>query len=181
MATYAGVMKAINNLTKPMQEKILKKLGLSTKDLPGRSSNRAGITVGKERLRIEKKIDKLKGGAVGVGGTVLAYEASDFIGDILGIKKTGDATLKGNEKPFVPKSKRKGPPAKVATKKKPKTPKKKPDSIKSIPANRTEKQTRGQVAKEKKNKQLMMKEGKTTKDSNVKFNSRGGMLKKGKK
>ena len=118
MATYAGVMKAINNLTKPMQEKILKKLGLSTKDLPGRSSNRAGITVGKERLRIEKKIDKLTGLAGGIGGTVLAYSASDFIGDMLGIKKVGDATLKGNEKPFVPKSKRKGPPATVATKKK---------------------------------------------------------------
>ena len=37
------------------------------------------------------------------------------------------------------------------------------------------------LVEEKKKKQLMMKEGKTKKDSNVKFNSRGGMLKKGKK
>ena len=166
MATYAGVMKAINNLTKPLQEKILKKLGLSTKDLPGRSSNKAGITVGKERLRIEKKIDKLKGGAVGVGGTVVAYEASDFIGDMLGIKKVGDATLKGNEKPFVPKSKRKGPPARVATKKKskpPEPPKSRPKVTKKV---------------EDKKKQLMMKEKYSGKDSNVKFNARGGMMKK---
>ncbi len=33
----------------------------------------------------------------------------------------------------------------------------------------------------KKKKQLMMKRSTTGKDSNVKFNSRGGMLKKGKK
>lgn len=56
----------------------------------------------------------------------------------------------------------------IATpKKKPATPPKapppKPDSVK------------------KKKKQLMMKEKYTGKDSNVKFNSRGGMLKKGKK
>ena len=37
------------------------------------------------------------------------------------------------------------------------------------------------IVEEKKKKQLMMKEKYTGKDSNVKFNSRGGMLKKGKK
>ena len=57
--TYTGVMKAINKLTKPMQEKVLKKLGLSTKGLPGRTSKKDGITVGKDRVKIEKKIDKL--------------------------------------------------------------------------------------------------------------------------
>ena len=47
------------------------------------------------------------------------------------------------------------------------TPKKKPVAKKKV--------------EEKKKKQLMMKEKYTGKDSNVKFNSRGGMLKKGKK
>ncbi len=37
------------------------------------------------------------------------------------------------------------------------------------------------VKVKKKKKKLMMKEKYTGKDSNVKFNSRGGMLKKGKK
>jgi len=91
--SYTSVMRAINNLTKPMQEKVLKKLGLSTKGLPGRTSKKDGITVGKDRVKIEKKINRLAGGAVGVGGTVAAYTASDFINDLLGIKKTGDATL----------------------------------------------------------------------------------------
>ena len=52
---------------------------------------------------------------------------------------------------------------KVVKKTPPKAPPPKPDSVK------------------KKKKQLMMKEKYTGKDSNVKFNSRGGMLKKGKK
>lgn len=87
--SYAGVMRAIGNLTAPMREKVLKKLGLSTKGLPGRTSKKAGITVGKDRLKIEKKIDKYKGAAVGAGTTVAAYTASDFINDILGIKGAG--------------------------------------------------------------------------------------------
>lgn len=62
---------------------------------------------------------------------------------------------KSNAKPIpTPKKKPSTPP---------KTPPPKPDSVK------------------KKKKQLMMKEKYTGKDSNVKFNSRGGMLKKGKK
>ena len=76
-----------------------------------------------------------------------------------------------DDKAETPRSVR-GPSKSDATpiptpKKKPTTPPKapppKPDSVK------------------KKKKQLMMKEKYTGKDSNVKFNSRGGMLKKGKK
>ena len=76
--SVTGVIRAINNLTKPLQEKALKKLGLSTKGLPGRTSDKAGITVGKDRRKIEKKIDKLKGGAVGAGG---AGDAEDEEGE----------------------------------------------------------------------------------------------------
>ena len=96
--SVTGVIRAINNLTKPLQEKALKKLGLSTKGLPGRTSDKAGITVGKDRRKIEKKIDKLKGGAVGAGGVVAAYSASDFINDLLGIKKTKDQQRLFNDK-----------------------------------------------------------------------------------
>ena len=51
--SVTGVIRAINNLTKPLQEKELKKLGLSTKGLPGRTSKKDGITVGKDRVKIE--------------------------------------------------------------------------------------------------------------------------------
>ena len=164
--SYTGVMKAINNLTKPMQEKVLKKLGLSTKDLPGRTSKEAGITVGKQRVKIEKKIDQLKGGGkalVGVGAVAAAYSAGDFINDLLGIKKTGDGTLRADEKKTNPRPKV--------------TPK-----PKSIP-----KGLREGIAKDKKKvapkvedkkKQLMMKEKYSGKDSKVKFNAKGGMMKK---
>ena len=163
--TYTGVMKAINKLTKPMQEKVLKKLGLSTKGLPGRTSKKDGITVGKDRVKIEKKIDKLVGGGIGVGGTVAAYTAGDFINDLLGIKKMGDGTLRADERKKIGKSKSETVTPfkkKVVKKTPPKAPPPKPNSIKP------------------KKKQLMMKD-KSGKDTNVKFNSRGGMLKKGKK
>ncbi len=167
--TYTGVMRAIDKLTKPMQEKVLKKLGLSTKGLPGRTSKKDGITVGKDRVKIEKKIDKLVGGGIGVGGTVAAYTAGDFINDLLGIKKMGDGTLRADERKRVGKSKSETvTPFKKKTVKDtpPKAPPSRPKSIKP-------------KVKPKK-KQLMMKD-KSGKDTNVKFNSRGGMLKKGKK
>ena len=163
--TYTGVMRAIDKLTKPMQEKVLKKLGLSTKGLPGRTSKKDGITVGKDRVKIEKKIDKLVGGGIGVGGTVAAYTAGDFINDLLGIKKMGDGTLRADERKKIGKSKSETVTPfkkKVVKKTPPKAPPPKPNSIKP------------------KKKQLMMKD-KSGKDTNVKFNSRGGMLKKGKK
>lgn len=169
--TYTGVMRAINKLTKPMQEKVLKKLGLSTKGLPGRTSKKDGITVGKDRLKIEKKIDKLVGGVVGggigVGGTVAAFTAGDFINDLLGIKKMGDGTLRAEEKKKVGKSKsetKTNTNKKVIKKTPPKAPPPKPNSIK----------------KNGKNGQQYMKD-KSGKNTNVKFNFRGGMLKKGKK
>jgi len=163
--TYTGVMRAINKLTKPMQEKVLKELGLSTKGLPGRTSKKDGITVGKDRVKIEKKIDKLVGGGIGVGGTVAAFTAGDFINDLLGIKKMGDGTLRAEEKKKVGKSNsetKTNTNKKVIKKTPPKAPPPKPNSIKP------------------KKKQLMMKD-KSGKDTNVKFNYKGGMLKKGKK
>jgi hypothetical protein len=62
-------------------------------------------------------------------------------------------------------------------KKKVEQPKKKPNIPPKAPPSRPKKAE----DKKKKTTQLYMKEKKTGKDSNVKFNSRGGMLKKGKK
>ena len=170
--SVTGVMRAINKLSKPLQEKVLKKLGLSTEGLPGRTSKKDGITVGKARVKIEKKIDKLIGGGIGVGGTVAAYTAGDFINDLLGIKKMGDGTLRAEEKKKVGKSKSETTTPfkkKVVKKTPPKTPPSRPKSIKK----KTE-------DKKKKTTQQYMKD-KSGKATDVKFNSRGGMLKKGKK
>ena len=153
--SVTGVIRAINNLTKPLQEKALKKLGLSTKGLPGRTSDKAGITVGKDRRKIEKKIDKLKGGAVGAGGVFAAYTASDFINDLLGIKKVGDATLTKADKRRLGEAQ-----ADTPKKTKSKVKKKKP----SIP---TEKPTPRPKAKQ------FMKE-RSGKDSKVEFEATKG-------
>jgi hypothetical protein len=95
--SVTGVLKAINKLSEPLQKKIVKKLGLSMDDLPGRTSKTAGINVGKERFNRKEVRDQIKGAikATGVAATgVAAYTAGDFINDLLGIKKTGKGTLK---------------------------------------------------------------------------------------
>jgi hypothetical protein len=170
--SYTGVMKGINNLTKPMQEKVLKKLGLSTKDLPGRTSKEAGITVGKQRVKVEKKIDQLIGGGktlVGVGAVAAAYSASDFINDLLGIKKTGDGTLRADERKTKPKA------TERTYERYRKEPKPVPKGLREGIAKDKNKVT---PKVEDTKKQLMMKEKYSGKDSNVKFNAKGGMMKK---
>ena len=67
--------------------------------------------------------------------------------------------------------------SKDKTKKKVEQPKKKPNIPPKAPPSRPKKAE----DKKKKTTQLYMKEKNTGKDSNVKFNSRGGMLKKGRK
>jgi len=84
MVTVDKLLSAIYKLSKPLQEKALKKLGLSTAGKPGRKGD--GIVVGRDRVRIEKKIDQLKGGAKGVGAAAIIHE-------LLGISSAGDATM----------------------------------------------------------------------------------------
>ena len=84
MVTVDKLLSAIYKLSKPLQEKALKKLGLSTTGKPGRKGD--GIIVGRDRVRIEKKIDQLKGGAKGVGAAAIIHE-------LLGISSVGDATM----------------------------------------------------------------------------------------
>jgi len=158
--SYTSVMRAINNLTKPMQEKVLKKLGLSTKGLPGRTSKKDGITVGKDRVKIEKKIDKLVGGAVGVGGTVAAYTAGDFINDLLGIKGAGKGSQFTKEELAKFKQKKAAASETKSTRKA--TPKLTKDDMPTP------------KPKDLGKKKIFMKEGKTGKDSKVEFKATTG-------
>jgi len=66
-------------------------------------------------------------------------------------------------------------------KKKVEQPKKKPNIPPKAPPSKPKSIKKKAEDKKKKTTQLYMKEKKTGKDSNVKFNSRGGMLKKGKR
>ena len=91
MASISGVINAINKLSKPLQKKIAKKLGIDVEGRPGRKTD--SIVVGKDRVAAEKKINKLIGGGIGAGGTVAALSVGDVINELLGIKKMGDATL----------------------------------------------------------------------------------------
>jgi len=90
--SVTGVLRAINKLSEPLQKKVMKKLGLSMDDLPGRTSKTAGINVGKERVKRKEVRDQIAGSmkTIGVGTAGLAaYTAGDFINDLLGIKKAG--------------------------------------------------------------------------------------------
>ena len=173
--SYTGVMRAISNLTAPMREKVLKKLGLSTKGLPGRTSKKAGITVGKDRLKIEKKIDRYKGrletAGVGAAG-IAAYSASDFIRDILGIKGAGKGST------FTQQEKLKMKQAQAGTKLN-------PFNKPTVKKKTTSKITDKDLPKPRPKKKMYMKE-KTGKDTKVEFGtgkaktklSTGGALKK---
>jgi hypothetical protein len=127
MSGVPSVLNAIFKLSKPMQEKALKALGLSTKGLPGRSSKNAGIVVGKDRLKVEKKIDQIKGGAKVTG----VLTAGAIVNELLGIKTAADATAKPSKKPSGSKNYRPGKGTKPVSNtksptKKPPVPKKKP-------------------------------------------------------
>tara|TARA_R100001079_G_C4390972_1_gene127210 strand:- start:85 stop:765 length:681 start_codon:yes stop_codon:yes gene_type:complete len=91
MASISGVISAINKLSKPLQKKVAKKLGIDVEGRPGRKTD--SIVVGKDRVAAEKKINKLIGGGIGAGGTIAALSVGDIINELLGIKKMGDATL----------------------------------------------------------------------------------------
>ena len=165
--SVTGVINALDKLSKPLQKRLLKKFNLDMDNLPGRTSKTAGVNVGKERFNRKEIRDQIKGGikTLGYGGAAYAaYSAADFINDLLGVKKMGDGTLRAEEKKKIGKSKsetKTNNKKKTVKKTPPKTPPSRPKSI------------------GKKTQQYMTdKSGKAT---NVKFNSRGGMLKKGKK
>ena len=180
--TPQGLMRAINSLSGPLKTKALKLLDKYVpKNIDAKGNVRNPLRKQSDKQAKSQKavegqrrytVGELKGIVKGVAGTsaaVATYSAGDLINDLLGIKKMGDGTLRAEEKKKVGKSKSETTtPFKKKTVKDtpPKAPPSRPKSIKP-------------KAKPKK-KQLMMKD-KSGKDTNVKFNSRGGMLKKGKK
>jgi hypothetical protein len=183
MTIGTGILKAgvkladvVASATGKQLNRIGTKLGMDKDILKGMDANKIKTAImdeGQVYIKNMRKNQNRRTGTAaiaGLAGGAAAYGVSDFIGDMLGIKKSGDATLKGNEKPFVPKSEQKSAPAKVATKttttkksKPPETPKSRPKVTPKV---------------EDTKKQLMMKEKYSGKDSEVKFNSKGGMMKK---
>ena len=177
--TPQGLMRAINSLSGPLKTKALKLLDKYVpKNIDAKGNVRNPLRKQSDKQAKSQKavegqrrytVGELKGIVKGVAGTsavAAAYSAGDLINDLLGIKKMGDGTLRAEERKKIGKAKsetKTNTKKKVVKKTPPKAPPPKPDSVK------------------KKKKQLMMKEKYTGKDSNVKFNSRGGMLKKGKK
>src|SRR5210317_242096 len=132
MANVTSVLNAVFKLSKPMQEKAFKALGLSTKDLPGRSSKNAGIVVGKDRVKIKNKINQIKGGAKATG----TITAGAIINELLGIKTAADATAKPPKKPSGSKNYRPGKGTKTVSNTKSPT-KKPPVPAKKKPAKKT--------------------------------------------
>ena len=148
---------------------LMKKFGLSKSATAKLSPDKLARVIQQKGTQFYK--DGVKAGNINTGrlvvgassiGAVLNQIWNEF--DPTKVKKMGDGTLRAeslkNKKNGIKKKEIK---KKVVKKTPPKAPPPKPDSVK------------------KKKKQLMMKEKYTGKDSNVKFNSRGGMLKKGKK
>jgi len=141
----------------------MRKLGIAKSEIDGLTPNQLKLYLAEKAKGSYKGRTKARDSDTGklvVGGGTLATLASIWNEiDPTKVKKMGDGTLRAEDL----KKKKKMVKKKVVKKTPPKAPPPKPDSVK------------------KKKKQLMMKEKYTGKDSNVKFNSRGGMLKKGKK
>jgi len=141
----------------------MRKLGIAKSEIDGLTPNQLKLYLAEKAKGSYKGRTKARDSDTGklvVGGGTLATLASIWNEiDPTKVKKMGDGTLRAENL----KKKKKMVKKKVVKKTPPKAPPPKPDSVK------------------KKKKQLMMKEKYTGKDSNVKFNSRGGMLKKGKK
>jgi len=140
----------------------MRKLGIAKSEIDGLTPNQLKLYLAEKAKGSYKGRTKARDSDTGklvVGGGTLATLASIWNEiDPTKVKKMGDGTLRAEDL----KKKKKMVKKKVVKKTPPKAPPPKPDSVK------------------KKKKQLMMKE-RSGKDSNVKFNSRGGMLKKGKK
>ena len=139
----------------------MKKLGLSKSEIEGLTPNQLKMRIaekGKGSYKGRTKAKNMDTGKLTVGASALAVLANvwDEI-DPTKVKKMGDGTLRAEDKKSKPKgiTKKKSKP--------PEPPKSRPKVTKKV---------------EDKKKQLMMKEKYSGKDSNVKFNARGGMMKK---
>ena len=79
MISIDKVIRAAYRISEAVGEKALKALGVSTKGKPGRKGD--GIIVGRDRVRAQKKIDQIAGGAKGITAAAILHE-------LLGISST---------------------------------------------------------------------------------------------
>ena len=95
MAGVDSVVSLAYKLTGPIRKKAMDVLGINTKGKPGRSGD--GIVVGRDRVRIEKKLNQLKGGGKALGAAAIIHE-------LLGINTVADGSIKkdGANYTFVP-------------------------------------------------------------------------------
>ena len=129
MAGVDSVVSLAYKLTGPIRRKAMNALGINPAGKPGRSGD--GIVVGRDRVRIENKINQLKGGGKALGAAAIIHE-------LLGINTVADGSIRkyGANYKFVPvtpkpktKAKTKPDPRKdkqiALPKRKPKKPKSK--------------------------------------------------------
>jgi outer membrane biosynthesis protein TonB len=121
MAGVDSVVSLAYKLTGPIRKKAMDALGINPAGKPGRSGD--GIVVGRDRVKIENKINQLKGGGKALGAAAIIHE-------LLGINTVADGSIKkdGANYKFVPvKPKAKTDPRKdkqiTLPKRKPKKPK----------------------------------------------------------
>ena len=149
------------NISKTMLGNLAETLGFK-KGLSYKQLMTEAASLSQKAVRQGLKRAGWKGAAALAALEAVGYGASK----VMEGSKSGSKTPKGVD-----------PKGLMKPKKKVEQPKKKPNIPPKAPPTRPKKAE----DKKKKTTQLYMKEKNTGKDSNVKFNSRGGMLKKGKK
>lgn len=95
MAGVDSVVSLAYKLTGPIRKKAMDALGINPAGKPGRSGD--GIVVGRDRVKIENKINQLKGGGKALGAAAIIHE-------LLGINTVADGSIKkdGANYKFVP-------------------------------------------------------------------------------
>ena len=118
MAGVDSVVSLVYKLTGPIRKKAMNALGINPAGRPGRSGD--GIVVGRDRVKIENKINQLKGGGKALGAAAIIHE-------LLGINTAADGSIRkdGANYKFVPvkpkaKAKKTLPMPKTLPKSKPK-------------------------------------------------------------
>jgi len=155
------------NISKTMLGNLAETLGFK-KGLSYKQLMTEAASLSQKAVRQGLKRAGWKGAAALAALEAVGYGASK----VMESPKSGSKTPRGADPKGLMKPK---------TKKKVEQPKKKPNIPPKAPPPRPKSIKKQAEDKKKKTTQLYMKEKKTGKDSNVKFNSRGGMLKKGKK
>ena len=153
------------NISKTMLGNLAETLGFK-KGLSYKQLMTEAASLSQKAVRQGLKRAGWKGAAALAALEAVGYGASK----VMEGPKSGSKTPRGADPKGLMKPKKKVEQPKKKPNIPPKAPPPKPKSIKKQAED-----------KKKKNTQLYMKEKNTGKDSNVKFNSRGGMLKKGKK